>query len=159
MVENLPCNARNADLIPGPRGSYVLQSSSKYVHHNYWVWELYPLSPHVTTPEATHLEPVLCNREATAMRGLCPATRESPCTVATKTYHSQKINNKINIFKSPSSWTPFLVEISDNYISKLYPQLILMSMRIEECCFNKDLEVSKTDISDYRYMHNKLANT
>lgn len=37
--------------------------------------------------------------------------------------------------------------------------MILMPTRIEEYCFYKDLEVSRTDIIDYRYMHDKLANT
>ena len=65
--------------------------------HNYWAHEPQLPSPHATTTEPVHLEPVLRNRshrnEKPAHRNeeqpLLTATRESPHT-ATKTQCSQK---------------------------------------------------------------------
>ena len=56
VVKNLPANARDTDLIPGPGGSRSLWSPEP-VSHNYWAHVLQPLKP--AAPE-----PVFCSERS-----------------------------------------------------------------------------------------------
>ena len=56
------------------------RGATKPVRHNYWACALEP----------TRLEPVLCNKEATAMRSLHTATKSSPCLTQLEKAHTQQ---------------------------------------------------------------------
>jgi len=63
VVKNLPCNAGDTDFIPGPgRVPHAMEQLALFV----------------TTTEPEHLDPYSITKEATAMRSLLTATKNSP---------------------------------------------------------------------------------
>ena len=95
VVKNLPANAGDTGLIPGPGRSHVPWSNQAQVPQLLSLCsraqEPRLLSPRVTTTEA-HMpySPCCATREATSMSSPSTASTEEPKSTATKTQPGQK---------------------------------------------------------------------
>ena len=81
MVKNLPANARDTGLIPGPGRSHMQQTNQARMPQLLSLCsgaqESQPLHPHAATTKSQYaLEPVVCNKKS-----LCTVTRSSPCSL------------------------------------------------------------------------------
>ena len=84
VVKNLPANARDTDLIPGPGGSHLLWSP-KPVHHSYWAHVLQPLKP-------ADPEPVFCSMRS--HRNVKPEHHKQRVAPAQDDYRKPAHDNK-----------------------------------------------------------------
>ena len=121
MVKNLPANAGNADLIPGPGrphmpcSNYVQSSSTPQLLSLYSkAWQLPLLSPWATTTEARTSIACVPQQEKSLQweahvlqleSNPCSPQLEKACT-AMRSQHSQK---QINIFKEIYSLSNFQI--------------------------------------------------